>query len=517
MGEHLIYVIVALVIGIFMGLIPYIIALITHSRAVQKSEEIISAAKKEAEILTQEMMLKEREKINEMSEKLRQESESAKREIREAELRIQKREDLLDRESEVLAKKELDLHNKEKELSERGKKIEDLERKFNELIELEKRNLQEIAHLDREKAKELLLAKIKEELSAEVADYIEKAKQNAKEQAEREVKQILTESIQRYAAGHTAEMVISTIDLPNDDIKGRIIGKDGRNIRAFEQATGVNVIIDDTPGVVVLSSFDNIRREIARIALTHLIADGRIHPARIEEVVDLAKKELESNIYEVGKKTCYELKLHDINSKLFTLIGRLKYRTSYGQNVLTHSIETAYLAERLADELGLNPILAKRCGLLHDIGKAVDQELEGGHSEVGAEVLKRFKELNDVVDAALNHHNDTKSRSPYTVVVATADAISASRPGARRESVEKYIKRLERLEAIVTSFEGVSSAYAVHAGREIRVIVNPDVVDDNKALILARDIANQIEKELKYPGEIKVTLLRERRVIEYAR
>jgi ribonuclease Y len=346
---------------------------------------------------------------------------------------------------------------------------------------------------------------------------IQKNMDGVREAVEQESKNVIAIAVQRWASEHTSAITTTTLDLPNDEMKGRIIGRDGRNIRAFEKTTGVDLIIDDTPGVIVISAFDGLRREMAKRALEKLIADGRIHPARIEEIVEATKQEMEQHILELGKQTCYDLDVHGLHPKLMALLGRLKYRTSYGQNNLYHTIEVAYLCSAIAGELKLDVKLAKRCGLLHDIGKAVDHELEGGHPAIGADLLKRFGESPDVVHSAAMHHESVTSNYIYTIITSAADAISASRPGARRDTVDKYIKRLERLEAIANSYQGVDHAYAIQAGREVRIIVNPEKVADNNTLTMARDIAKNIEKELTYPGEIKITVIRETRAIEYAR
>jgi ribonuclease Y len=339
----------------------------------------------------------------------------------------------------------------------------------------------------------------------------------AKEEAERKARNIVGLAIQRCAADHTVEATVASIDIPSDDMKGRIIGREGRNIRAFEKATGVDVIVDDTPGVIVISAFDSVRREVARRAMDRLIADGRIHPSRIEELVAESQKEVDELIKETGKQVCYDFGLHNIHAKEMLLLGRLRFRTSYGQNVLQHSKEVAHLCSAMAGELGVNVNMASRCGLLHDIGKAVDHEVEGGHPAIGADIAKRCGERPEVVNAIGAHHEDVEPRTLYAVITQAADAISAARPGARRETLEKYIKRLERLEEVANAFSGVQGAFAIQAGRELRVIVNADKVNDRQAFKMARDIANQIEQELNYPGEIKITLLRETRVIEFAR
>ena len=363
----------------------------------------------------------------------------------------------------------------------------------------------------------MLLNRLEGEVTHEASALIERVVSKAKDEAEQRAREITLNAIQRYAADHTCDSTISSVDIQNDEMKGRVIGREGRNIRAFEKVTGVDVIIDDTPGLVIISAFDPIRREVARISLDKLIQDGRIHPARIEEVVAETQKEVDANVLDIGKNVALEASVNSLNNKLLPYLGRLSFRTSYGQNVLRHSVEVAYLCQIMAEELHLNGDLARRCGLLHDIGKAADHEVEGGHPEIGAELLRKFKEKSEVINAAAGHHNDIPATSPYTPLVAAADAMSASRPGARRETLERYIKRLEQLENIATGFKGIKQAYAIQAGREVRVIVDPEKIDDGSAWEIAREIAQKVEQELTYPGEIKVTLLREVRCVEYAR
>jgi ribonuclease Y len=363
----------------------------------------------------------------------------------------------------------------------------------------------------------LLFARLEDELSHEVGGLVLKHAQMLKETQQQKAREILATAIQRYASGHTAETTVSTVDIPSDDMKGRIIGREGRNIRAFEKATGVDVIVDDTPGIVIVSGFDNIRRETAKLALEKLIMDGRIHPARIEEIVNETQDEMAEHIRQLGLKAAQEANVPGLHEKLLDYLGRLKFRTSYSQNVLQHSIEVAWLTGMLAEEIGLDGALGRRCGLLHDIGKAADHEMEGGHPAIGAELTKRFGEVREVIHAALGHHDDLRPETPYTVLVAAADAVSASRPGARRETLEKYVRRLEELEGLVCGFPGVDQAYAIQAGREVRVIADSHHLDDQAAAKLCRDIARAIQDQLTYPGEVKVTVLRETRAVEFAR
>ncbi|MDP6958437.1 MAG: ribonuclease Y, partial [Planctomycetota bacterium] len=381
----------------------------------------------------------------------------------------------------------------------------------------EKESLHRISGLTKDEAVKTLLDKLEPELEKEKADLIRKRLEVAKETAETEAKRVITMAIQRFAAEHTADSVVTVVDLPNEEMKGRIIGREGRNIRAFERSTGVDVIVDDTPGVIVLSAFDGVRREMARRAMERLIFDGRIHPTRIEEITEQAKREMEQHIEKVGKEFLEEQEVRNVHPKLVTLLGRLKYRTSYGQNVLQHVREVAHLTSVMAAEMKMDAKLGRRCGIFHDIGKAVDQDFEGSHPVIGGELLKRFDEPKEVIDAAANHHNDADANFPYTILAAAADAISASRPGARGESLDRYVKRLQQLEGIAKGLEGVTQAYAIQAGREVRVIVDADTITDDQSINVAREIAKEIEGQMTYPGEIKVTVTRETRVVEYAR
>lgn len=424
-------------------------------------------------------------------------------EILNLERRILQREENLEKREELLLKKE-----------------KEIEERLNEAKELQKRQIEElqnIAQLTKEEAKELLLQKLEEELQRDIALRIKEAEARFKEMADKKAREILSEAIQRCAVEHTIESTVSVVSLPSEEMKGRIIGREGRNIRTFETLTGVDLIIDDTPEAVVLSSFDPIRREIARIALEKLVKDGRIHPARIEEMVNKAKKEVDNRIREEGERAMLEVGIHNLHPDLIRTLGRLYYRTSYGQNVLQHSIEVAKLAAVIAGELGIDVNLAKRAGLLHDIGKAIDYEIEGSHALLGSELLKKYGENSSIVHAVASHHEEVPPTSVLDVIIQVADSISAVRPGARRESIEVYIKRLEKLEEIAMSFPGVDKAYAIQAGREIRVMVNPESVDDVTATRLAYQIAKKIEKEMEYPGQIKITVIRETRAVEYAR
>lgn len=447
-----------------------------------------------------------------------QELEAARQELREQERRLEKREDILDSKQKALVEKERQLLHLQKKLAQRKTLIQKKTQKLDEIIERQTQRLMEITHLTREQAEKRLLENLERELAEEVSSRLRRHEEMVREAAEAKAREIITTTIQRYAAVYATSQTVSTVDIPSDDMKGRIIGREGRNIRTFEKLTGVDVIVDDTPGVVVVSSFDNVRRETARIALTKLIQDGRIHPSRIEEIVAETQAEMEAHILEAGKQAVLEVEIPMPHEKIVQLLGRLKFRTSYSQNVLQHSIEVAHLCGLMATELGLNAPLARRCGLLHDIGKAADHEMEGGHPKVGAELAHRYGESNpEVLHAIAGHHDDVTPAHLYTVLVSAADAISASRPGARRESLERYVKRLEELEAIASSFPGVEHAYAIQAGRELRVIANASLLSDHEAATVCRDIAKAIEEQLHYPGEIKVTMIRETRTTEIAR
>jgi len=488
-----------------------------HSAEV-RAKELISQAEKNAENILKESELKAKDEFFKRREDFNREAEKSRNDQRDHERRLEKKEDLLEQQTETLLKKEKHLQHTEKKLHERkehlDKKIADAET----LVEQETRKLHEITGMTRDEAERLLLERLDRELADEVASRIQKNEENIKSVSEEKARRIIATAIHRYAAEHTADTTVSTVDIPSDDMKGRIIGREGRNIRTFEKATGVDVIVDDTPGVVIVSAFDNIRREVARLSLGKLIQDGRIHPSRIEEVVKETQDEMDRNIMEFGKQAVMDANVGHVHDKLVHLLGRLRFRTSYSQNVLNHSVEVAYLTGMMADELGLDGRLARRCGLLHDVGKAADHEMEGGHPKIGAELAKRFGETSkEVLHAIIGHHDDITVDHIYTVLVAAADAISAARPGARRETLEKYVKRLEELEALAQGFPGIEHAFAIQAGRELRVIANAHVLSDSEALKTCREIAKSIEQQLNYPGEIKVTVVRETRSVEFAR
>ena len=486
--------------------------------AENRAKELLAHAEKNAETLLKDAELKAKDEFFKRREELAREVEQGKNEQREQERRLEKREDNLEESVQAHLKKERLLQHTERKLHEHREHLEVKLKEVDAQLVEHQHKLHEICGLSREQAECLLLARVDRELADEVAHRIHKHEENLKVTTEEMSRKILASAIQRYAAEHTADTTVSSVDIPSDDIKGRIIGREGRNIRTFEKATGVDVIVDDTPGVVIVSAFDNVRRETAKLALTKLIQDGRIHPTRIEEVVKETQDEMERYIMEQGKQTVLDANIGPLHEKLTQLLGRLKFRTSYSQNVLQHSLEVAYLCGLMADELGLNGMLARRCGLLHDIGKAADHEMEGGHPKIGAELAKRYGETSkEVLHAIIGHHDDVTVDHVYTVLVAAADAISASRPGARRETLEKYVKRLEELEALAQGFPGIEHAYAIQAGRELRVIANAGQLSDSEALKTCREIARSIEQQLNYPGEIKVTVVRETRAVEIAK
>ncbi|WP_097025482.1 ribonuclease Y [Clostridium peptidivorans] len=480
------------------------------SNAEEEAKRIIGEAEKNAESQKKEAILEAKEEVHKLRNDVERESRDRRNEIQRLERRILQREELLDKKSDMLEKREENLNKKQQELA-------DLEASIEEVYTKQREELERLSGLTSDQAKEILLEEVSKEIKHETAMMIKEVEMRAKEEADKKAREIITYAIQRCAADHVAETTVHVVNLPNDEMKGRIIGREGRNIRTLETLTGVDLIIDDTPEAVILSSFDPIRREVARIALEKLIMDGRIHPARIEEMVEKAKKEVENNIREEGEQATFETGVHGLHSELIRLLGRLKYRTSYGQNVLKHSIEVSYLAGLMASELGMDPTLAKRAGLLHDIGKAVDHEVEGPHALIGAEIAKKCHESSIIVNAIAAHHGDVEFQSLEGILVQAADAISAARPAARRETLEAYIKRLEKLEEIANSYEGVEKSYAIQAGREVRIIVKPEEIDDAGSVEMARNIVKKIEGELEYPGQIKVNVIRETRAIEYAK
>ena len=513
-AEVLLFGLPSVVVGLAIG---FGLMYLRRREAQRKCDEIIERGGQEADRIVKDAMVEAKEQLLSIRSEFEKETQETRQELRQLQRQLAKREDSIDQKNEVFLKKERYIESLEKDLAERLRTVATREKELEELINKEKDALFNIAGLSRDDAIKLLLERLESEIQRETDQLIRRSIERAQEEVDRRAREIVVEAVQRCAVEHTADSVVSTIDLPSDDMKGRIIGREGRNIRAFEKATGVDVIVDDTPGVIVVSGFDGVRREVARRGMEKLIQDGRIHPARIEEVVDKCRKEIEDIIRQTGRQVSADLDVQGLKAEAVRCLGRLKYRTSYGQNVLQHSIETAKLCAAIAGELKLDTTLARRIGLLHDIGKAVDHEVEGGHPEIGADLVKRWDESPIVVNAVAAHHEGCPAESVYAVIVQAADAISASRPGARRESLERYIKRLQKLEDIAGSFEGVETTYAIQAGREVRVIVKADRVADNQLAVLARNVAKEIEKELAYPGEIKVTVLRETRCVEYAR
>ena len=480
--------------------------------------QLEAQSRTETDTLVKQAEFKVKDELFRQREALNREHDQKQTELREQERRLEKREDTLTKTHQVQLKKERVLDHQHKKLLERRDNLDRKSKELDALVAQHTQKLHEVSGMSREQAEHELLSRLETELTQVMATRIEKYEQALKSAAEQKGREIIATAIQRYAADHTADTTVSTVDIPSDDMKGRIIGREGRNIRTFEKCTGVDVIVDDTPGVVIVSAFDNVRREVARMALTQLIQDGRIHPSRIEEVVKETQETMDKNILEIGKNAAQDVGVGHLHEKILYLLGRLRFRTSYSQNVLQHSLEVAHLCGMMADELGLDGAVARRCGLLHDIGKAADHEMEGGHPKIGADLAKRYGEANkDVLHAIIGHHDDVTIDHIYTVLVAAADAISAARPGARRETLEKYVKRLEELEAVAQGFPGVEQAYAIQAGRELRVIANAGRLNDSEAIKTCHDIAKAIEERLDYPGEIKVTVVRETRAVEFAR
>lgn len=478
--------------------------------AESEANRILENAAKDAETNKKELVLEAKEEAHKLRAELDKEIRDRRNEIQRIERRLLQREELLDKKIETLEQREENINKKQKEVQRAHDDV-------NELYKKQKEELERLSGLSSEEAKQLLLSDIEKEIKHEAAMMIKDIESKAKEEGERKAKEIISLAIQKCAADHVAETTVSVVTLPNDEMKGRIIGREGRNIRTLETLTGIDLIIDDTPEAVILSGFDPIKREIARVALEKLIVDGRIHPARIEEMVEKAKKEVDAYLRDQGEQATFETGVHGLHSEIIRLLGRLRFRTSYGQNVLNHSIEVAHLAATMAAELGADVKLAKRAGLLHDIGKAVDHEVEGPHVQIGADLAKRYKENNEVIHAVAAHHGDIEATTIEAVLVQAADAISAARPGARRETLESYIKRLEKLEDIANSIDGVEKSFAIQAGREIRIMVKPEEISDTDIVSVARDIVKKVESELEYPGQIKINVIRETRAIEYAK
>ena len=491
------------------------------SKKIGDVEQTIKIMREEAEnecrALKKEAILEAKEQDLKLRNEFERESKEKRAELAKSEQRLMQKEDVLDKKEDALLKKTEALEQQQKNLARQEGEIKKMQEKVNHQHDLMIQELEKVAQLTREEAKKLLTENILDEARHDAAVQVRNIEQEAKDEADANAKKIISLAIQRCASDHASEITVSVVPLPNDDMKARIIGREGRNIRALENATGIELIIDDTPEVVILSGFDPVRREVARLSLEKLISDGRIHPARIEETVEKVKKELDQQIKENGEAAMFEVGIFGLHPEIIKLLGRLKYRTSYGQNVYKHSIEVAQLAGMMAAELGLDVNLAKRAGLLHDIGKAVDHEQEGTHIQIGADIAKKYKENANVVNAIMAHHGDVEPKTVEAVLVQAADAVSGARPGARRETSTNYVKRLEQLEQIAASFKGVEKSYAIQAGREVRVIVKPEQIDDAQTLFLAKDIAKKIEQELEYPGQIKVNVIREYRSVEYAK
>jgi ribonuclease Y len=511
------WVIIVIIAAVGAALAVKLIDRLRKQDAETEAKEILAQAAREVENRRKEFELELKERDIQQRAEGEKELSEQRQELHERERKLDKRQDALDQQTEQLRKQEKMVEGNQRKLAEQISENRTRQQELEKILAEQRQKLHEVSGLSREEASERLLTLLDAELQQEAGQRILKFERQLAEKCEQQTRDTLITALQRYAAAHTAETTTSTVDIPSDEMKGRIIGREGRNIRAFEKATGVDVIIDDTPGVVIVSAFDMVRREVARIALSKLIADGRIHPSRIEEVVAETDAEMDALIKKTGEQAAQEANVPGLNEKVIYLLGRLKFRTSYSQNVLRHSIEVAFLSGMMADELGMDGALARRCGLLHDLGKAADHEAEGGHPKIGADILKRYGERREVVHAALGHHDDLHISNPYTVLVAAADACSASRPGARRETLERYVKRMEELEGIASRFPGVTQAFAIQAGREVRVMANSRDTDDARAAKLCRDIANAYEEQLTYPGEIKVTVVRESRFTEVAK
>ena len=503
--------IVAIIVGIVLGfVIAKYLANATAKKKAEEAESILSDARRQADTIRREAEVEAKDNALKMRSEIESERKERQREVREAEHRVQQREESLDRRTDSLDKREHQISSLQGQVEKKQRELDEAEQEIN-------RRLESVAGMSPEEAKEELLNNLKDEVALESATIIRDSEARTRAEADKTARSILSQAMQRIASDYTVENTVSTIQIPSDDLKGRIIGREGRNIRSFEQITGTNLIIDDTPECVTISCFDPVRREIGRVTMENLISDGRIHPARIEEMFGKAEKLVNQRVQEAGEQATFDTGIHDIDPELVRTLGRLRYRTSYGQNVLNHSLEVAYLCGVMASELGLDPVPAKRAGLLHDIGKAIDREVEGNHAVIGADLARRFGENDAIVHAIEAHHNDIEPNSVLDVLVQAADAVSAARPGARKETLDAYIKRLEKLEEIAMSYDGVERTYAIQAGREVRVMVEPEKVDEARTVVLAHDIASRIENELQYPGQVKVVVIRESRAIGIAK
>ena len=510
--------ILTLVIGFFVGfLIVFIIYIIRSNQNESKANKLIEDAKKEADKHKRDSLMELKEESYRLKQETDKEIKEKKAEMKDTEARLMQRESSLDKREEMLQKRDTTLDEKENNLLAKQKEIQEKELKMDELLKQELDELEKIAKFSKEKAHDLIMKRVEDDMAREIVDYIKEQERNAKLEAHEKAKQIIVSSMERYAEDVASEQTVSTIDLPSDEMKGRLIGREGRNIRTIESVTGVDLIIDDTPEAIVISSFDPLRREIAKITIETLIRDGRIHPSRIEEVYDKVSKDINTKITDIGNQTIYDLGISKMDPELINLIGKLNYRTSYGQNALQHSREVANLTGLMAAELGENVTIAKRAGLLHDIGKSIDFEVEGSHVEIGADLARKYHEDDVIINAIESHHGDKEATNVISVLVEIADTLSAARPGARNDTMENYMKRLSQLEEIGNSFPGVEKTFAVQAGREIRVMVKPDEVDEAKSYKIARDIKDRIEAEMQYPGTIKINVIRETRAIEEAK